>query len=110
MTFAALLLAAVLVTPPDWTADPNDPPVDDVIIYWWAEDAQGRYLLSWPPYYAKEGETSPIDLSLIPPGTYVCVRGWSYSSELARRNASGWYPPGYSAGFAPAAGLCLEVR
>jgi hypothetical protein len=98
-----------LVAPPDWTADPNDAPVDDVIVYWWVEDAQGGHLLAWPAYYLQPGEVSPVDLSLVPPGTYVCVRGWAFSSEMFRRDAQGWYPPGFYSGFAPVGGVCLEV-
>ena len=36
---AATVLAAMwaIVTPPDWTADPNDPPKLARVAYWWTE-------------------------------------------------------------------------
>lgn len=98
---------ALLVAPPRWTRVPIAP--KDVIVYAWVEDEAGEFLLAHGPHSAAAAEVLPLDLSLIPSGTYVCVRGWSYSSEVYRRDVQGWYPPGWSSGFATADGRCFTV-
>ena len=98
---------AQLVAPPRWTRVPIAP--RDVIGYAWVEDAAGEFLLGHGPQYLAAGSSAPIDLSLIPSGTYVCVRAWAYSTELDRRDVHGWYPPGFSSGFAMADAVCFDV-
>lgn len=78
MMVAALASAFVLVAPADWTASPTDPPLSDVVVYWWAETPAGQYLpqISSTPGYVAAGERLVLDTTAVPPGQTICIRGW----------------------------------
>lgn len=76
---ASLAAAFVLVAPADWTALSSDPPLEDVVVYWWAETPAGIYLPEIPttPGYVAAGSHLVLDTSAVPVGQTICIRAWA---------------------------------
>ncbi len=84
MMAAALAAAFVLVAPADWTSSPSDPPLADVVVYWWAETPAGIYLPEIPttPGYVAAGARIVLDTSGAQEGQWICIRGWAVQGPL----------------------------
>lgn len=79
-----LASAFVLVAPADWTASSSDPPLEEVVVYWWAETPAGAYIPEIPttPGYMAPGAHLVLDTSGVQTGQTICVRGWTVHNSL----------------------------
>jgi hypothetical protein len=79
-----LASAFVLVAPADWTSSPSDPPLADVVVYWWAETPAGAYIPEIPttPGYVAAGAHLVLDTSGVPTNQTICIRGWASASSF----------------------------
>lgn len=81
---AALAAAFVLVAPADWTALSSDSPLEDVVVYWWAETPAGAYIPEIPttPGYMAAGARVVLDTSGVQIGQVICIHGWASQGNL----------------------------